>query len=81
MITSVGSYYETYRWVDNCGTSYPSVTTNISKTENAGSDSLRGLFLARMRELYDSAATEEERAVTEQAARWGLAALDNREGV
>ena len=49
--------------------------------EKAGSETLRGLFLARMRKLYDSAADEEERAKAEQAARWGLAALDNMEGV
>ena len=49
--------------------------------EKAGNDTLRGLFLARMKERYDSAANEEERSGTEQAARWGLAALDKREGV
>lgn len=49
--------------------------------EKAGSETLRGLFLARMRKLYDSAADEEGRAKAEQAARWGLAALDNMEGV
>ena len=49
--------------------------------EKAGDDSLRGLFLYKLRERYDAAKTDEERAHIEQAARWGLAALDNREEV
>lgn len=47
--------------------------------DRCGDDSLRGLFLQRLRQSYDSAASEEERRKIEQAARFGLAALDNRE--
>ncbi len=47
----------------------------------AGEGSLRGLFLARLKERYDAARTDEERALAEQAARWGLAALDHGEEV
>ena len=46
----------------------------------AEEDSLRGIFLRRLREKYDSAQAE-ERELIEQAARWGLAALDNMEEV
>ena len=49
--------------------------------EEAGDDSLRGLFLYKLRTRYDAAKTDEERVNIEQAARWGLAALDNREEV
>ena len=48
--------------------------------ERAEEDSLRGIFLRRLREKYDSAQAE-ERELIEQAARWGLAALDNMEEV
>ncbi|SMC75074.1 metallophosphoesterase family protein [Papillibacter cinnamivorans] len=46
--------------------------------EQAGEDTLRGLFLRRMREKMD-AAGEEEREKLALAVRFGLAALDNRE--
>ena len=49
--------------------------------EKAGDDTLRGLFLKKLRALYDAAPDEHERRRIEQAARWGLAALDNREEV
>lgn len=49
--------------------------------EKAGEDSLRGIFLAMLKEKYDDAALPEERARIEQAVRWGLAALDNAEEV
>ena len=49
--------------------------------ERAGDDSLRGLFLERLHERYNTAKTERERVHIEQAARWGLAAIDNREEV
>ena len=49
--------------------------------ERSGDDSLRGLFLLKLRERYDAAKTDEERMHIEQAARWGLAAIDNREEV
>lgn len=49
--------------------------------ESAGEDTLRGLFLRRLRSRYDAAAGEDERARIEQAARWGLAALNNAEEV
>jgi len=49
--------------------------------EKAGEDSLRGIFLSMLREKYDAATLPEERALIEQAVRWGLAALDNGEEV
>lgn len=49
--------------------------------ERAGDDSLRGLFLLKLRERYDAAKSGSERTHIEQAARWGLAAIDNREEV
>lgn len=49
--------------------------------EKAGEDSLRGQFLQRLRTAYDKAKTDSERELIVQAARWGLAALDNREEV
>ena len=49
--------------------------------DKAGDDSLRALFLLKLRERYDAAKTEDERTHIEQAARWGLAAIDNREEV
>jgi len=47
----------------------------------AGEDTLRGLFLRRLRAQYDAARDEAGRRRAEQAARWGLAALDNAEEV
>lgn len=47
----------------------------------AGEDSLRGIFLKKLRVRYDAAANDEERRQIEQAARWGLAALNNAEEV
>ena len=49
--------------------------------EKAGDDTLRGLFLKKLRRKYDEAPDEAGRRAIEQAARWGLAALDNREEV
>jgi hypothetical protein len=49
--------------------------------EKAGNDSLRALFLQKLRERYDAAKTDAERLHIEQAARWWLAAIDNREEV
>ncbi len=49
--------------------------------ERAGDDSLRGLFLKKLRERYDAAPDDTARRAVEQAARWGLAALDNAEEV
>ena len=49
--------------------------------ERAGDDTLRGLFLEKLKKRYDEAKTEQQRIVIEQAARWGLAALDNGEEV
>jgi exonuclease SbcD len=45
----------------------------------AEEDTLRGLFLRRMRVQYESAGSEEAREHITQAVRWGLAALDGRE--
>ena len=49
--------------------------------ERAGDDTLRGLFLMKLKKRFDAAGTEEQRLAIEQAARWGLAALDKREEV
>jgi DNA repair exonuclease SbcCD nuclease subunit len=49
--------------------------------ERAGEDTLRGLFLMKLRQQYDAAKGDEQRRQIEQAARWGLAALDNMEEV
>lgn len=49
--------------------------------EGGAQDSLRGLFIRRMREKYDSAATEDEKQTIIQALRWGLAALEGGEAV
>lgn len=49
--------------------------------ERAGDDTLRGLFLKKLREQYDHAKDDAQRMAIEQAARWGLAALDNGEEV
>ncbi len=49
--------------------------------ENAGEDTLRGLFLAKLKVRYDRCTDNIERSKIEQAARWGLAALDNMEEV
>ncbi|MCL1828530.1 MAG: metallophosphoesterase [Oscillospiraceae bacterium] len=47
--------------------------------EKAGGDTLRGLFLTKMRQKFDAAETEEEREFVSAAVKYGLAALDNRE--
>ena len=47
----------------------------------AGEDTLRGLFLAALRQEYDAAETPEARELATMAARWGLAALDRDEEV
>ena len=49
--------------------------------EKAGEDTLRGLFLSGLLSRFDKAEDEESRLLIEQAARWGLAALDNMEEV
>ena len=49
--------------------------------EKAGEDSLKGIFLAKLLERFKSAADDDERKKLEQAARWGLAALENGEEV
>ncbi len=45
--------------------------------ESAGDDTLRGLFLSKLRVRYDAAQDDRQRERIEQAVRWGLAALDN----
>jgi DNA repair exonuclease SbcCD nuclease subunit len=47
--------------------------------EGADNDSLTGLFLSRMKEKYNLAQTDEERSACLLAARYGIAALENRE--
>ena len=49
--------------------------------ESAGEDTLRGLFLSKLKSRYDRCTDSLERTKIEQAARWGLAALDNMEEV
>jgi DNA repair exonuclease SbcCD nuclease subunit len=45
----------------------------------AEEDSLRGLFLRKLREKWNNAKTEEEREQVTRAVRFGLAALDHRD--
>lgn len=45
----------------------------------AEEDSLRGLFLRRLRQRRQEAGSEEEREAVDRAARFGLAALDHRD--
>ena len=49
--------------------------------EKTGTDTLRGIFLAKCRERYDAAGSEEEKTLIEMAVRYGLAAMENREEV
>ncbi len=49
--------------------------------EGSNQDSLRGLFLRKMREKHDKAATDSEKQKIIQALRWGLAALEGGEAV
>lgn len=53
----------------------------VSVWERADEDSLRGIFLKKLKRLYDEAGDDARRGEIEQAARWGLAALDNAEEV
>lgn len=46
---------------------------------DAGSDTLKGIFLARLKAQYDCAETDGEKKQIRLAAKFGLAALDNRE--
>ncbi|MGI5876851.1 MAG: metallophosphoesterase family protein [Dethiobacteria bacterium] len=47
--------------------------------EKAGEDTLRGLFLTKLRRMYEAETDEKERDKIVQAARWGLRALENGE--
>ena len=47
--------------------------------DGCGEDSLRGLFLRKMRERYDAAPDETERRKLQQAVRFALAAMENRD--
>ena len=49
--------------------------------ENVGEDTLRGLFLSKLKARFDASNDIQERFKIEQAARWGLAAIDNMEEV
>ena len=49
--------------------------------ECAGNDTLRGIFLAKLKTRYDAAEDDAAKLRIEQAVRWGLAALDNAEEV
>ena len=47
--------------------------------DRCGEDTLRGLFLEELRRRYDAAPDDDARRRIEQAARFGAAAMDNRE--
>ena len=47
--------------------------------DGCGEDSLRGLFLQKMRVKYDAAQDETERRKLQQAVRFALAAMENRD--
>lgn len=47
--------------------------------ERAGEDSLRGLFLGKLRERLENANTEAQRETVRAAARFGLAAMEHRD--
>lgn len=49
--------------------------------EAVGDDTLRGLFLSKLKARFDAAQDEEQKLRIEQAVRWGLAALENAEEV
>ncbi len=49
--------------------------------DGSAQDSLRGLFLRKMRDKYDKAQNEDEKQKIIQALRWGLAALEGGEAV
>ena len=49
--------------------------------EASGSDSLKGIFLEKLRTMRDAAQSDADQQRLEQAARWGLAALTNGEEV
>ncbi len=49
--------------------------------EIAGDDTLKGLFLKKLRVRYDAASSESQRIRIEQSLRWGLAALEDGEEV
>ena len=46
---------------------------------SAGNGTLRGIFLGKLKSRYENAETEKERETIKEAARWGLAALENME--
>ncbi|MBR2481704.1 MAG: DNA repair exonuclease, partial [Oscillospiraceae bacterium] len=54
-------------------------TVRLDLAAAAGEESLRGLFLRRMREKIADAETDEEKRIAEDALRMGLAALSGRE--
>ena len=47
----------------------------------AGEGTLRGQFLAQLKQKYDAAGSDRDRETIVMAARWGLAALDHDEEV
>lgn len=49
--------------------------------ERTGEDTLRGIFLGKLREMYDSTADDRKKERILSAVRWGLAALDGGEEV
>lgn len=49
--------------------------------EKVGENSLRGLFLSKLKEQYDNTKSEKEKSLIVQAVRWGLAAIDNMEEI
>ncbi len=47
--------------------------------DGAGDDTLTGLFLSKLRAMYDGAESDSDRQTVELAARYGLSALESRE--
>lgn len=56
-------------------------TLRRSIWQSVGDDTLRGLFLSKLKAQYDAETDAQRRTLIEQAAKWGLAALDNAEEV
>lgn len=70
--SALAEYFFSLRLIDE-------TRPDMSLWDGLGEDSLRGLFLSRLKQRRDAAETDEERRLIDRAARWGLAAIDNRE--
>ena len=56
------------------------VTPKRDLWEGAGDTGLKGIFLSRLREMYETSADGEEKEKLILSVKYGLAALENREG-